>query len=267
MRFFRALLTVFFAWIIVFWLWKWYATDDSIQKTDIMRPVWDKLASIVTTKQSNSSPTTKNTTTQVIKTNPKLHPDVTTGALSLGDFEKLIENNNWIWQVDADWALLVYCDFDSIYCKQMSDEWTTSSYQLIANDNLIVYNKWYTTSFSWIESTYNTQHAWMCWEKIASWPQRMSLLASLFEFPYQTTQQLLNEWKELWIEWFSECLVSTDSTQDLKLQNSQAKEFFNISSLPTLIFYNKKDQDRYSIPGLYTNEELASTFEVLFPQD
>lgn len=264
MKFFRALLALFFAWIIIFWIWKWYTIDDTIQKTDIMRPVWNKLSSVITNKQSKKDTIKKVPPASLHTTNPEFHPDITTGTLSLDDYESIIVNDNPVWPWNAERSLLIYCDFDSVYCKQMMEEGTSLTYQLISKDKLKIFNKWYITTFNWIESTYNVHHAWQCAQKTATWPQRTSLLPRLFELPYQTIEQLAKEWEELWIEWFNTCLTTTDSTQKLKLQNKQAKDFFWIKSLPTLIFYNVKTQNRYSIPGLYTNEELDSTFKVLF---
>lgn len=262
MKFFRSLLTIIFAGIIIFWLWKWYATDATIQKNDIMKPVWDKLATLVTQKQANKEPV-QNDTTPIIK-NKALHPDVTQWKITDNQFETLVWNNAVIWPAKAEWTLFSYCDFDSVYCKQMIEEGTLWNYQLISNDSLQIVHKSYVTSFSWLESTYNTHHAWRCAQEKASWPQRSSLFVSLFNFPYQTIQQLLKEWQELWIEWFSECLLGSDSTIALQKENALAKELFKIKALPTLIFTNNKTQEWYSIPGLYTNEELTSTFSHIF---
>jgi len=194
MKFFRGLLTIVFAWIIVFWLWKWYATDNSIEKTDIMQPVRDKLATLVTKKQEKTKKVI--TTPPAINTNKAFHPDLTQWTITQEIYDELLWNNKSIWPDTAEWTLFNYCDFDSVYCKQMVEEWTLSDYQLISKDTIKIVHKSYVTAFTWLESTYNT-HA---------------LYQNLFDFPFQTMKELITEWEELWIDWFSECLVWEDNT-------------------------------------------------------
>lgn len=282
MRFLRWLLAVFFLGLIIFGLWKWYAVDQQVHNTDLISPVWQKISSrvdgdainktgtmldrksvvdlITTTSTKNTDSDATTTPTQPLR----LHSDITTWTLSLDNFKNIVGTTPAIGPSSTDYALIVYCDFDSVYCKQMYQEWTITSYQLASNDNISVYFKWYTTTFDGLESTYNTHHAWLCAERLATWPQRTALQIGLFDLPYQTTEQLVEEWEELGIDWFAWCLLTQDSRSTLLAQNLEAKNLFSITSLPALVFYNKKTGQWFLIPWLYTNEELSDSLQRIF---
>lgn len=270
MKVIRIIIAVVFFWLIVFGFMKWNESNYTIEKNWSFASIEQTFRAFFSndTSNNNDASTPGNDAWNDSVNTPwtpwngdtrRLHEDITQWTLSDASFRGLTEDTVFVGPEQSPFALFIWCDFDSSYCKEFYDNADMTTYQLAFQDRLQVYFKGYATKTRWLNSTYNTHHARLCGEKLWNWPQRTRLQQFLFNNPYVSIETLVEQWDRLWIDWFAWCLLTSNSNERLETQKLQAKNLFSIRALPSFVFYNKSTQQWFLIPWYYDNIEIAES--------
>lgn len=266
MRFFRWLVALLFAWVIVLWLVRRYQTDQTTRNKDLFAPVRTKIATLVqprgvqqTEKQTNNPTDTSWDDTQ----QGELHPDVTQGSLSLESYYALVEGSRILWNEKSPLVLVVYCDYSVWYCNELYESWAVYDYQKILDNDLAIIRKPFPKSPT--SATLSSHRAFVCAEKTANEDQLLDLQTFLYTQETHADAALSGEAQRLWIPGFEQCFTwdKAQVTTSIQSQRELAKNLIWLRSLPTLLLYNTNTENRYKIPGWYNLKEIAPTFEYI----
>jgi len=258
MRFFRWLVALVFAWILVLGMVKWYQTDYSSRDKDLFSPVWTKLATLVQPREKKPDVKKSKDTEKFV-----LHPDVTQGTLPLSSYNSLVQGSRVLGNTKWSLVMVIFCDYSVGYCKELHDSWAIYDYQKMLENNLAII--WKPFPKSPTSATLSSHRAYICAEKTANDDQLLDFQQFLFAQETYSDNDLIKQADKMWIPWFEQCFTKQRSklTALIQEQRQQAKTMVWLTALPTIMVYNTNTQDYYKIPGWYELEEIAPTFEYI----
>lgn len=261
MRFLRWILVILLSLLIVWWLWS-LSKNQEVSTSKVFSPIWNRLTSDWTQLAQNqpldntiSVPNDTTVWNTTIRVKQELLPELVYGSLSRQQYSTLLTNWSVLWNQDADYIMLQYCDYSMKYCRQSQREGTLIAYQDALNTNL-----WYILKPFLLESNTMSQtqhHALQCAQKTWNESQINRMHALLFNL--DSRDEIRKSWEQLDIPWFQSCLINTSSLESLISQRNLARNTFEITQLPSFVMIDTRTLDWTLIPGLY-EEELVTSY-------
>lgn len=257
MRTFRTLLAIIFSLLIVWWIWKYYTSNDHVWVQDPFAAVWSKFASYKvedTTKKNIEEPAKE--IEVVLDDSGVLNKDFTFGEVSAEEIERLTAL--WVLWWNPNWNILwlQYCDFDAEYCQESFDKWIVYDYLEAYPSQLQYIFKPFPVGNN--EAAMLPHQATMCAMDLWTSKQYFGLYNSLYANASArgSLDALIVLWRELWINNFDDCMENTNYDLVLQQETKFAKNTFDLKALPANIFINKTTWNWVLVPGYYETEEV-----------
>lgn len=265
MKILRWVLVVVLAALIVRWL-RSLGNDTQFSESKVFSPLWNRL---VTTEQWDIAWTEVWTTnTLADDTNwwdpisriwEELIPELSYWSLSTQWYSIIINEWKVLWNKNADYLMLQYCDYTMKYCRQAQRDWAFIAYQDAFNSNL-----WYMLKpFLLEENTISEakHHALQCAQQ--SWNESQINRMHALLFDLNDRNDIRKAGKNLKINWFESCFLNESSLISVIKQRTLARELFDIKQLPSFVLIDTRSLDRTLIPGLYKEELVVAYLQQL----
>lgn len=284
----RVLLAIFFAFLIVWGVGKYYNTHQSVRVNnplDVMyeRLVWlrgwgeqqlwlldaqlDKDIALVSGNQAQDTqqdlvqdddnirqPSQENSEQQ-----PKgLHPDFVTWSLTQEELDRVMNIGVVWWATDGRVLWLHYCDFDATYCQISYDKGIVYDYfEAFPQDLQYIFKSFPPTTR---ENDLLPHFASLCTIDKNNPDQFFDFYGWLYKKGKDVREninELIALWRSFGIDDLGTCLDTNNYFFLIQQETKLAKRLFTITSLPTNIFINKQTWDWIKAPGYYETEEVV----------
>ena len=263
MKFLRIVLVLILAALIVRGL-RTVSEDETLAESKLFSPLWNRLTtqdnvqntivgskdSIMLSQQPWSDQPSEND-----RIENELLPDLTYWSLTTDTYTTLIANWAVLWNTNADYLMVQYCDYDISLCRQAERDGALIAYQDVLRTNLAYMIQPFVLSTNNEDIT--PHHAMVCAQRTWNESQINRLHSLLFDL--EDINEIRNAWKQLRIPWFESCLIDESSKDMLLSQRSFALTLFWIEQLPTYVLIDTRTLQRTLIPGLY-EEWLVTTY-------
>jgi hypothetical protein len=253
----RGIISWLFFCLIVFGFWKW------LQKESIQPDRQSALTSNLQTAISRITDSKHPSDAQQLRWSALLHPAILTGSVSQATLKNIITGKTLITNEMALYDLVVICDFSSYYCAQLFAGNLINDLIERFWNNLHVSFVWFAQPW---QHTHNAHHAYSCLDApYASWLRRQ-LIDILFNHATSSLLTIAHATEWLVIPWFLWCLLNQHTRSERTTRQTELTQFFPLTHLPSLIFYNKKTEQWHLVPWLYSMNELEASFQIILDE-